>query len=256
MQKYIIVLSLVALFSCKAEHTHKKIAGNEVKSEQKIVNDFVDAEAEELEKPVKDTLAERLLAFGLVDAQSINPNIFVELKYSTEDNFMKTNVYGNFNKVLLQKQAAEMLAKAQTYLSEKDSSLHLLVYDAVRPLWVQRLMWNMLDSIPVSRRSKFVSNPKNHSIHNYAAAVDLTICDGAGVTFDMGAGFDDPREIAYPSKENYYLAKGELAQQQVNNRLLLREVMKKAGFRVLPTEWWHFNAMSRDEAKKRYRVIH
>ncbi len=255
MQKYIIVLSLVALFSCKAEHTHKKIAGNEVKSEQKIVNDFVDAEAEELEKPVKDTLAERLLAFGLVDAQSINPNIFVELKYSTEDNFMKTNVYGNFNKVLLQKQAAEMLAKAQTYLSEKDSSLHLLVYDAVRPLWVQRLMWNMLDSIPVSRRSKFVSNPKNHSIHNYAAAVDLTICDGAGVPFDMGAGFDDPREIAYPSKENYYLAKGELAQQQVNNRLLLREVMKKAGFRVLPTEWWHFNAMSRDEAKKRYRVI-
>lgn len=255
MQKYIIVLSLAALFSCNVKQTKKNILGNEAIEIKNISNDFVVADRRDIEKPAHDTLSERLMAFGLIDAQSLNSKIRVELKYSTEDNFMKTNVYGTFNKVLLQKKPAEMLAKAQDYLTEKDSSLHLLVYDAVRPLWVQWKMWNMLDSIPVSLRSKFVSNPKNHSIHNYAAAVDLTICDKYLVPLDMGAGFDDPREIAYPSKERFYLAKGELTQDQVDNRMLLRNVMKKAGFRVLPTEWWHFNAMSRDEAKKRYKVV-
>ena len=39
------------------------------------------------------------------------------------------------------------------------------------------------------------------------------------------------------------------------NRLLLRQVMKEAGFHPLPSEWWHFNRVSRQTAKERYRVI-
>ena len=261
MQKYVFFCFLIALISCSIEHSdgYEKVATNAVsiaenyRSEESLA--VSGAKLFDSNLVVRDTLSERLLAFGLIDVQELNPNIRVELKYSTTDNFIRTNVYGNFNKALLQKKAAEMLAKAQEYLTEKDSTLFLLVYDAVRPLWVQKKMWNMLDTIPVSQRSKFVSNPKNHSIHNYGAAVDLTICTENGTPLDMGAGFDDPREIAYPSKESHYLAQGLLTQEHIENRLLLREVMKKAGFRVLPTEWWHFNAMSRDEAKRKYKVI-
>ena len=44
----------------------------------------------------------------------------------------------------------------------------------------------------------------NGSIHNYGAAVDLTICDGKGKPLDMGAGYDDIRKIAYPKYESQF----------------------------------------------------
>jgi D-alanyl-D-alanine dipeptidase len=43
--------------------------------------------------------------------------------------------------------------------------------------------------------------------------------------------------------------------QQRANRVLLRTVMKHAGFRTLPTEWWHFNFCSRQVAKQKYKLI-
>lgn len=51
------------------------------------------------------------------------------------------------------------------------------------------------------------------------------------------------------------LAQGKLTEQERENRLLLRQVMKEAGFHPLPSEWWHFNRVSRQTAKERYRVI-
>jgi D-alanyl-D-alanine dipeptidase len=116
-------------------------------------------------------------------------------------------------------------------------------------------MWNALDSIPAKERGKFVSNPIHKSVHNFGAAVDLTICDSKGKALDMGAGFDDIREIAYPSLEAKFLASGELTKLQVENRNLLRQVMRHQKFRNLPTEWWHFNACSRAEASLNYQSI-
>jgi D-alanyl-D-alanine dipeptidase len=203
----------------------------------------------------KDTLEQRLINLGLVDVQALNPDIFVDLKYSSEDNFMKTNVYGKLKKAYLQKEIAEMLSQAQKELTKKNRALHLLVYDAVRPRWVQYKMWDLLDTIPVFRRSKFVSNPRNGSVHNYGAAIDLTICDQNGKPFDMGAKFDEPREIAYPSKEQHFFELGLLNKEQIQNRKLLRQVMKLAGFYNLDTEWWHFNGMTRNAAKERYEII-
>ena len=202
-----------------------------------------------------DTLEQRLINLGLVDVQALNPDIFVDLKYSSDDNFMKTNVYGNLKKAYLQKEIAEMLSQAQKELSKKNPTLHLLVYDAVRPRWVQYKMWDLLYTIPIHRRSKFVSNPINGSVHNYGAAVDLTICDLKGKALDMGAKFDEPREIAYPAKEEYFFQLGLLNKEQIKNRELLRQVMTLAGFYNLETEWWHFNGMTRNAAKENYEII-
>ena len=253
MQKYFIYASLSAgILSCSFFSQDSDLEKNSIKPEtqsEQLLTDEILAEV----KP--DTLESRLISLGLIDVQTLNSDIWVDLKYSTTDNFMRTNVYGNLKKAYLQKLPAEMLDKAQKLLTAKDSNLHLLVYDAVRPVWVQWKMWNLLDTIPVSKRVNFVSNPKNKSVHNFGAAVDLTICNQFGEPLDMGAGFDDIREIAYPSKENYYLSKGLLTQDHINNRKLLREVMKQAGFRNLETEWWHFNAMSRDEAKRKYQAV-
>jgi D-alanyl-D-alanine dipeptidase len=116
-------------------------------------------------------------------------------------------------------------------------------------------MWNALDTVPVKERGKYVSNPANLSLHNMGCAVDITICSSNGIPLDMGAGFDDFRDIAFPNKETEYLKTGELTREQYENRLLLRKVMASQSFRQLPTEWWHYNAFSRNVAKNMFRPL-
>jgi len=195
------------------------------------------------------------LVDSLIDIQAINPKIKVDLKYSTTDNFMNTKLYDVLKKAYLQKDVAERLSECQKYLESIHPDYSLLVYDAVRPVSVQQKMWNALDSIPPAERGKFVSNPKNRSLHNMGAAVDLTIINEIGIPLDMGAGYDDIRKIAYPIFEKDFFNSGELSKEQLGNRELLRKVMKHQEFRQLETEWWHFNACSRNEAKAKYKVL-
>jgi D-alanyl-D-alanine dipeptidase len=168
---------------------------------------------------------------------------------------MKIVLYEKLDRAFLQQEVAARLSNCQDYLTKLNPTLHLLVYDAARPESVQWKMWNALDSIPAKERGKFISNPKHKSLHNFGAAVDLTICDSKGIALDMGAGFDDIREIAYPSLEAKFLASGELTKLQVENRNLLRQVMRHQKFRNLPTEWWHFNACTRAEASLIYQSV-
>ena len=253
MKLVLFLLVSVLLLSCYAPQDDFEFSvDKEIKQSQEQVDSTqldLDTSPDE---HVKDSF---LRVFNLVDIQLLNSQIMVDLKYASTDNFMGIQLYERLKKAYLQEDVAIRLGKCQDYLSSIDSSLHLLVYDAVRPVSVQFKMWNALDSIPVSRRGKFVSSPYGKSIHNYGAAVDLTICDANGKAIDMGAGFDDIREIAYPSKEAYYLSKGELTSEHIKNRELLRKVMRSQGFRNLQTEWWHFNAWSREEASKKYKLL-
>ena len=191
----------------------------------------------------------------LVSINQSNSEIFVSLAYASSDNFMHEVLYHKWKEAYLQKPVALMLNKAQDRLTFLKPGLHLLVYDAARPLSVQQHMWKALDSIPVKERVKFVSSPRGKSLHNLGCAVDLTICDAKGIPLDMGAGFDDMRLIAYPMHEAKYLAEGALTKDQLANRTLLRSVMRYAGFSGIPTEWWHFNAYSKKEALERFQVI-
>lgn len=247
---FLILFFSLLLFSCANEE--------QTRSDFLIEENFEEEELTSIIEVIEiDTLEERLIAAGLIGIQSIDNRIMIDLKYTTTDNFMGINLYGNVSDAYLQPEIAKRLSNVQSHLSKIDSNLVLYVFDAVRPLSVQQKMWDALDSIPVNERVKFVSNPKNGSIHNYAAAVDLSIYNLLKDTLlDMGAGFDDLRKIAYPKFESHFLEKGELTLEQLNNRKLLRKVMRKEGFHVLETEWWHFNACSRESAKKFYELIH
>ena len=168
---------------------------------------------------------------------------------------MKKRLYQTLNRPLLQCDVARRLTRCSQYLRSIDTSLHLLIYDAVRPLDVQWKMWYAMDSLPPTERIKYVSNPTHKSLHNYGAAVDLTICRSDRSLLDMGAGFDDFSKIAYPSLEKYFLKTKELSQVQLKNRMLLRKVMLVGDFTVLPSEWWHFNACSRSSAQSKYQIM-
>lgn len=249
MRKFIFSVLLLVLYACSQSEAQKvaspKVSKTGSKDSSNITN-------KQVKNPVDTALLQQL---NLVDVQEINPQIFVDLKYTTVDNFMKMKLYEKIDRAYLLQDVAERLSKAQEMLCKIDPDLHLLIYDALRPVSVQRKMWRALDSIPPKRRGLFVSNPINRSVHNYGAAVDLTICDASGNALDMGAGFDDIREIAYPSKETHYLATGELSEEQVANRKLLRKVMGAQGFTNLPTEWWHFNGVSRSKLGSQYQAL-
>jgi D-alanyl-D-alanine dipeptidase len=47
----------------------------------------------------------------------------------------------------------------------------------------------------------------------------------------------------------------KLTDEQITNRRLLSDTMKRAGFLPLSHEWWHFNGMPKGEARKRYSII-
>ncbi len=199
-------------------------------------------------------LEESLINAGLINVQSLDSNIRVDLKYSSEDNFVGVDVYGELELCYLQPAVAQKVAQAQAILSKIKPGYHLLIYDGARPLQVQQILWDTLAK-PEEIKHLYVANPEEGSIHNYGSAVDLTISDSGQVPLDMGTAYDYFGELAYPNKEEDLLASGALTKYQVENRRLLRDIMLQVGFTPINTEWWHFNAHSRKRAMELYTII-
>lgn len=208
---------------------------------------------QEMRRPYSK-LEEEIAAYGLQDIALLDSSIVIELRYSTENNFLGFDLYGDFDRCFLQPDVAAKLVKAQALLREKYPYYSLIVYDAVRPLRIQRLMWDTL-RLPPGEKQKYLSNPDNGSLHNYGAAVDLSIIDENGIPLDMGTPYDFFGEKAHPEKETYFLEKGELSSRQISNREILRDVMRRSGFFGIQTEWWHFNSCTRVKAAEIYRIV-
>jgi len=245
------VCCLTVLLNCSEQSNVDTIDQTE------IITDRSDGRISDIsnENQMDSTVIARLKRLNLVDVQDIDSNIFVDLKYAGTDNFMGVKLYDTLKKVFLQKDVAIRLSKCQRYLDSIKPGYHLLVYDGVRPLQVQQEMWEALDSIPVWQRGRFVSNPVFGSVHNFGAAVDLTIIDSSGGILDMGAGYDDFRAIAFPKLEARFLKSGELTKKQHDNRKLLRRTMRSQRFRNIPSEWWHFNAFPRISASHKFQLL-
>ncbi len=161
----------------------------------------------------------------LVDLASAAPGVKIDLRYATADNFFHRRFYIDA-RALLRPSTAAKLAAAQREFAER--GLHLKVWDAWRPLRVQREMWK------VTPNPDYVADPARGSRHNRGAAVDVTLTDADGHDLEMPTGFDDFSPRAHADAADVSEAAGK-------NRALLREVMERHGFRALRTEWWHFD---------------
>lgn len=243
MLRLTTITLVVLMISCR----QKPVKVEEIKP---VIREVSKKETQKEISPVE----QEMLDAGLTDLQSILPYIFIDLKYSGTDNFLQTDVYGDLNRAYAQPDVAEKLKKAFVLLKARDSNLTFLIYDAARPLSVQKKMWEIVNT-PGNDKTDYVSNPAKHSVHNYGAALDITLCDLKGSALDMGTAFDFFGELAQPQLETIMLSEGELTGEQVANRKLLRTVMQQAGFRQLPTEWWHYNSCSRETAKVLYKII-
>lgn len=199
-------------------------------------------------------LEQKFIDSGLINIHSLDGNIKVDLKYSSTDNFLGDDLYGELSDCYLQKEVAFALTMAQIQLKKIKSEFSLLIFDCARPLSVQQQMW---EKIPKEKweKKKYLTNPKFGSLHNYGAAVDVSIIDENGNELDMGTQFDDFSELAHPIEEEKLFEEGKLTKLQIENRKLLRMIMSKAGFFNIQTEWWHFNYCTREAAEEKYEML-
>ncbi len=168
---------------------------------------------------------------------------------------------------VLRKSVLKRLIDAQQYLSESNPYLQLALFDAWRPISVQKFMFNYtiqetcksrgidinnhsvkgnLDEIikEVNRFwAKPTTNPSTPPPHSTGAAIDLTLADMSGDPLDLGGEIDFIGAESSPDfYKNDYLrfpcSKNHVFQSR---RSLLFSVMEKAGFVQHPNEWWHFS---------------
>ncbi|MFN4115446.1 MAG: M15 family metallopeptidase [Inhella sp.] len=166
------------------------------------------------------------------------PEIAIDLRYASRDNFVGKAVYGGLDCAWLRRDAADGLRRAAAWLAARRPGWKLLVLDALRPQRVQEQLYAELAGTPLAI---YLAHPERGSIHSFGMAVDVTLLDGAGRELDMGSGFDEMDAVSHPEFEAELLAQGRLSAEQLSHRGWLRAAMREAGFHGISTEWWHFD---------------
>lgn len=172
------------------------------------------------------TKNEFLQKYDLVDLNE-DDRFIKKVAYETKNNFMNQIIYDK-NVCFLRRKTYEKLVKANSILN--DYGYKIVIFDAYRPIKYQEIMWNYYPD------ERFVTNPyKGNSIHCKASAVDITLADLNGNLIKM------PTEYDHFGKESYVCNLKKYNKEIYNNIKLLQKVMILCGFKLFPTEWWHFN---------------
>lgn len=174
-----------------------------------------------------------------VDVQKMDPTIQVEARYFGDYNFVGEQIDGyEAPKCLLTQKAAAALAEVQKELQQR--SLSLRIYDCYRP---QRAVNHFIkwakDLRDIKMKKQFYPDVDKKNLfrdgyiaeksgHSRGSTVDLTV-NGLG----MGSSYDFFDPISHT--ENLQVkGKAKL------NRLMLKRVMEKHGFKNYDKEWWHY----------------
>ncbi len=160
-----------------------------------------------------------------VNLKEYSDQFIYDMKYSTEDNFLKTAVY-DCAECYLRLKTVKALVKANEAAMQQ--GLRIKIFDCYRPLDVQKKMWTIVPN------ATYVADPSKGSIHNRGGAVDLTLVDSDGKELAMGTAFDH----FGPEAAHGY---AELPDKVIANRKLLRSIMEQSSFSALASEWWHYN---------------
>jgi len=110
---------------------------------------------------------------GFVLLNEIDKDFVIDLRYATENNFTKQKVYPN-DICVLRKDTALKLAKANEEF--KKLGYRIKIWDAYRPVYVQRIFWNIV-----------------------------------------------------------------MNEEAKSNMTILTNIMVQSGFKIINTEWWHFD---------------
>jgi D-alanyl-D-alanine dipeptidase len=176
---------------------------------------------------------------AFADVAEAAPGVVLEMRYAGEENFTGRPVPGyNAARCLMTKEAAAALAGVQEELA--GMWLSLRIYDCYRPQTaVDSFVAWAADENDTLRKADYYPNlpkaelfPRGYiaakSGHSRGSTLDLTI-DG----LDMGSPYDRFDEISHTVTT--------LVDAPARaNRLLLKLVMEKHGFKNYDQEWWHY----------------
>ncbi|MSP84881.1 MAG: peptidase M15 [Flavobacteriaceae bacterium] len=160
-----------------------------------------------------------------VNLKDYSRDFVYDMKYATEDNFLKAKVY-DCAECYLRLKTIKALMKANAKFIKKGFKIKL--YDCYRPLDIQKKMWAIVSN-PI-----YVADPSKGSIHNRGGAVDISLVDSNGVELDMGTPFD----FFGPEASHDYK---NLPKEILKNRKLLKRIMLRYKFKSFNSEWWHYN---------------
>jgi D-alanyl-D-alanine dipeptidase len=163
------------------------------------------------------------------------------------------NSYGCLNKCYLRPEAAQKVCAAQRLLKKRYPGYSLKILEGTRPRQVQK---KMFEAVKNTALQKYVADPARGSMHNYGAAVDITILDKDGKEPDMGK--PDPR-IKTAGRSDLEIkvmfALNRVSKKQKKTRMILKETMLAAGFRPVSYEWWHFDAFEKGYVRKNFKIV-
>ncbi|MFM2007368.1 MAG: hypothetical protein RLZZ09_3023 [Pseudomonadota bacterium] len=166
----------------------------------------------------------------LVELKQLEPDIHLDIRYATQNNFTGRPLYPKARALLLPEPAQ---AVARVHRALKEKGYGIVVYDAYRPWSVTRDLWDLASE--ADRANGYVADPATGSRHNRGCAVDVGL-------YDLITG----REVPMPSEFDDFSIRAHAdwtggPEEPRRNRDELRRAMEAEDFKVLPNEWWHFN---------------
>ena len=179
------------------------------------------------------------------------PNVKVDKRYASSNNFCGEILDSDKYSCSLHPIAAEKFQKACQILAKEEPGWKFVIFDAFRPISVQKKLYLHVKGTP---KAHYVAYP-SYGIHCYGFAIDLSLLDVENKALDMGTDFDDFSQRAEPRFEITNMISGKLTKEQYANRLLLRSIMKRAGFHQLQREWWHYEALPEHVVRAKYRQL-
>ena len=162
----------------------------------------------------------------LIEIKKAIPNIKLDIRYATKNNFMKQVMYKQA-RAFARKPVVESLKKIQRELNKNGYGLK--IFDGYRPYTIT------VEFYKKASDKNFVANPAQGSKHNRGCAVDLTLIDlKTGKEVAMATPYDS---FSAAAAANYEPVSAEVKK----NRDLLIATMKKYQLNVLNNEWWHYD---------------
>ncbi len=204
---------------------------------------FPSALAEELPVPAHD------LPEGFCYVHEVIPDVILDIRYAATHNFVGDPIDGyEAPFAILTNEAASALKEAADEF--RALGYRVMIFDAYRPQSAVRhfVRWSQVKD-DLRMQAEFYPDFKKKSLlvdqgyiarnsaHCRGSAIDMTITDLDGNPLDLGTGFD------YLGKLAWHGAKGVTAEQTAH-RNLLRDVMKRHGFKPFDHEWWHYRLVN------------
>ena len=162
---------------------------------------------------------------AFVNLKNYSNDFVYDMKYATDDNFLKEKVYPCAECFLRVKTVKSLLEANKMFLAK---GYKIKLYDCYRPKAIQKKMFQLVPD------ANYVANPKKGSIHNRGGAVDISLVDFNGIELDMGTKFDF---FGKEASHNYL----SLSDTVLANRKILKEIMLQNNFKSFDSEWWHYN---------------